>query len=104
MCSLRILRGSKSLPLAQRLSAEICATRSVVDVGGAPYEAQVGLTGRTVSPRVYIAVGVSGAVQHTSSISGSGTVIAINPDKNAMIFDYSDYGIIKEIENVELRA
>ena len=49
-------------------------------------------------------VGVSGAVQHTSSISGSGTVIAINPDKNAMIFDYSDYGIIKEIENVELRA
>jgi electron transfer flavoprotein alpha subunit len=100
MCSLRILRGSKSLPLAQRLSAEICATRSVVDVGGAPYEAQVGLTGRTVSPRVYIAVGVSGAVQHTSAIACAGTVIAVNSDRHARIFDFADYGIVADIEKI----
>ena len=65
-----------------------------------PYEYQVGLTGKTVSPSVYVAFGISGAVQHTSAISGAGTVIAINKDKDARIFDYSDYGIAADLKNI----
>ena len=61
---------------------------------------QVGLTGKTVSPPVYIAVGVSGAVHHIVGMQQSGTVIAINPDKQAPIFDYADYGILSNIEDV----
>ena len=60
------------------------------------YEMQVGLTGKTVSPPVYIAVGVSGAVHHIAGMQRAGTVIAINPDKNAPIFEYADYGIVEE--------
>lgn len=81
---------------AASIGAELCASRGLVDMGKAPYTAQIGLTGRMVSPRIYIAVGISGAVQHTCAIEGAGTVIAINPDKNARIFDYADYGIITE--------
>ncbi len=79
---------------ADELGAELCATRLLVDNGYFPYEAQVGLTGKTVSPPVYIAIGISGAVQHISGMQRSGTVIAINPDKDAKIFEYADYGII----------
>ena len=61
---------------------------------------QVGLTGKTVSPPVYIAFGVSGAVHHIVGMKGAGTVIAINPDKDAPIFDYADYGIIAAAEDV----
>ena len=83
--------------LAEILGAEIAASRGLVDAGKFPYELQVGLTGKTVSPAVYIAIGISGAVQHTCAIEGAGTIIAINPDKDARIFEYADYGIIKEI-------
>ncbi len=61
---------------------------------------QVGLTGKTVSPHVYIAVGVSGAVHHIVGMQRSGTVIAINTDRDAPIFDYADYGIIAKVEDV----
>ena len=67
----------------------------MVDNGVLPYAMQVGLTGKTVSPPVYIAVGVSGAVHHIAGMERSGTVIAINPDKNAPIFQYADYGILE---------
>ena len=70
-------------------------TRKMVDNDILPYTMQVGLTGKTVSPPVYIAVGVSGAVHHIAGMQKSGTVIAINTDKDAPIFDYADYGIIK---------
>ncbi len=80
--------------LAKTLGAEICASRGLVDANGASYDKQIGLTGKTVSPKVYIAIGISGAIHHTVGIEGAGTIIAINPDKNARIFDYSDYGII----------
>ena len=82
--------------LADSLGAELCATRKMVDNGYAPYSAQVGLTGRTVSPAVYIAIGVSGAVHHIVGMQRSGTVIAIAPDKDSPIFDYADYGILEK--------
>ena len=81
---------------AESLGAELCATRKLVDNGYASYEMQVGLTGNTVSPPVYIAVGVSGAIHHVAGMQRSGTVIAINPDKDAPIFEYADYGIIEK--------
>lgn len=87
---------------AKKYNAEICASRSVVDLNKMPYETQVGLTGRIVAPKVYVAFGISGAVQHTTAISGSGTIIAINNDKNARIFDYADYGIIANVEELKL--
>lgn len=87
---------------AKKWDAEVCCSRTVADSGKLPYEKQVGLTGRTICPKVYVAFGISGAVQHTCAISGAGTVIAVNNDKNARIFDYADYGIIEEVKNVEL--
>ncbi|MGN1052414.1 MAG: FAD-binding protein, partial [Candidatus Scatosoma sp.] len=77
--------------------AELCCSRAVADSGTMSYEKQVGLTGKTVSPKIYVAFGISGAVQHTCAIAGAETVIAVNKDKNARIFDYADYGIIAEV-------
>lgn len=85
---------------AQKIGADFAATRKLVDNGIAPYENQVGLTGKTVSPPVYIALGISGAVHHIVGMERAGTVIAINPDKNAPIFDYADYGIIANAEEI----
>ncbi len=81
---------------AEDIGAELCASRGLVDSGKAPYEHQIGLTGRQVAPKIYIAVGISGAVHHTCAIEGAKAVIAINPDKDARIFEYADYGIISE--------
>ncbi len=86
--------------LAKRYGAELCASRIVVDGGKMPYSTQVGLTGKRVCPKVYVAFGVSGAVQHTCAISGAGTVIAVNSDKQARIFDYADYGVVTDIKNL----
>ena len=86
--------------LAKKLGADMAATRKAVDNNILPYDLQVGLTGKTVSPPVYIAVGVSGAVHHIAGMRRSGTVIAINSDKNAQIFDYADYGIIADLKEV----
>lgn len=85
---------------AQKIGAELCASRAAVDSGKMPYEAQIGLTGRIVSPKIYIALGISGAVQHTCGIENAKTVIAINPDREARIFDFADYGIVDCAENV----
>ena len=79
---------------------EIAASRGAVDLEMLPYPKQVGLTGKQVSPPVYIAIGISGAVHHIAGMQQSGTVIAINPDKNAPIFDYADYGIVATAEEV----
>ena len=81
---------------ADTLGARLHATRRLVDDGRMPYAAQVGLTGKTVAPPVYIAVGVSGAVHHIAGMSRAGTVIAINPDKDAPIFEYADFGVLEE--------
>ena len=87
---------------ANDYGAELCCSRIVADTGALPYSAQVGLTGKRVSPIVYVAFGISGAVQHTCAIEGAQTVIAINKDKNSRMFDYADYGIVGEVENVKL--
>ena len=84
----------------KKYSAEMVTTRKAVDNDILPYSMQVGLTGKTVSPLVYIAVGVSGAVHHIAGMQKSGTIIVINPDKNAPIFDYADYGILGTVEDV----
>lgn len=92
--------AAKALPKLEQFAKSngyaIGASRTVVDKGTLPYECQIGLTGRSVSPAVYIACGISGAVQHTCAIEQAGTVIAINTDKDARIFDYADYGVIGE--------
>ncbi len=82
--------------LAERLGAQTGASRGLVDLNKAPYDKQIGLTGKTVSPKIYIAVGISGAIHHTCAIEGSYKVIAINPDKDARIFEYADFGILEE--------
>ena len=86
--------------LAARYSAALAASRKAVDYELLPYECQVGLTGKAVSPAVYIAVGVSGAVHHIVGMQRAGTVIAIDPDRNAPIFDYADYGILARAEDI----
>lgn len=75
-------------------------SRPVVDTGKAPYDCQVGLTGKNVNPKIYVAIGISGAVQHTCAIEKAGVVIGINPDKNARIFSYCDYGIVCTAEEI----
>lgn len=86
--------------LANKLGGTVAASRSAVDAGFAPYRRQVGITGVTVCPDIYIAVGISGAVQHLSGMSGSATVIAVNSDPKAPIFDYADYSILGDWEAV----
>ncbi len=89
-------RIEKLSELAQILNAQLGASRGLVDMDKAPYENQIGLTGKTVSPKIYIAVGISGAIHHTCAIEGAKYVIAINPDKDARIFEYADYGVVEE--------
>jgi len=86
----------KAKAFADGIGAELCASRPLVDDGKMPYGAQIGLTGRNAAPSVYIAVGISGAVRHTCAIENAGVIIAWNPDKNARIFEYADYGIAEE--------
>ena len=78
---------------AERRGYGLAASRALVDTGLVPYEYQVGLTGKTIRPAVYVAIGISGAVQHTCAIEQAGTIIAVNPDKSARIFDCADIGI-----------
>ena len=78
---------------------DTAASRAAVDGEMMAYEKQVGLTGKSVSPAVYIAAGILGAVHHIAGMKQSGTVIAINPDRKAPIFDYADYGIVESAED-----
>lgn len=86
--------------LAGKLGAGLGASRAAVNAGFAPYRCQIGMTGVTVCPKLYLAVGISGAVQHLAGMSGAGKVLAVNSDPKAPIFDYADYGVVGDWEAV----
>jgi electron transfer flavoprotein alpha subunit len=97
----RGIKAPENIPMAQKLAqlmgGELAASRPICDEGWLPMDRQIGSSGQTVSPKLYLALGISGAIQHVVGMKGSRTIAAINKDENAPIFEVADYGIVGDI-------
>jgi electron transfer flavoprotein alpha subunit len=97
----RGIKSQESLPVAEKLAramdAELAASRPICDSGWLPMERQIGSSGQTVAPKLYVALGISGAIQHLVGMKGSRTIVAINKDADAPIFEVADYGIVGDL-------
>jgi len=97
----RGIKASENIPMAEKLAkllgGEIAASRPICDEGWLPMERQIGSSGQTVAPKLYLALGISGAIQHVVGMKGSRTIVAINKDQNAPIFEVADFGIVADI-------
>jgi electron transfer flavoprotein alpha subunit len=100
----RGIKGPENIPMAEKLAkllgGELCASRPICDEGWLPMERQIGSSGQTVAPKLYLALGISGAIQHMVGMKGSRTIAAINKDANAPIFEVADYGIVGDLFEV----
>ena len=100
----RGIKGQEHLPLAQDLAraldAELAASRPICDSGWLPMDRQIGSSGQTVAPKLYLAVGISGAIQHLVGMKGARTIVAVNKDADAPIFEVAEYGIVGDLFEV----
>ena len=100
----RGIKAPENIPqaeaLAKAIGGEIAASRPICDEGWLPMERQIGSSGQTVAPRLYLALGISGAIQHVVGMKGARTIVAVNKDQNAPIFEIADYGVVADIFEV----